>query len=44
MHTTATCSAAVALLGALVVLRWLPGRRPAPVTSPEHDALAGAAH
>jgi MFS transporter, DHA2 family, multidrug resistance protein len=26
MHTTALCSSAVALVGALVVLRWLPGR------------------
>jgi MFS transporter, DHA2 family, multidrug resistance protein len=37
MHTTALCSAAVALLGALVVLRWLPGRPR--VASPQPDAV-----
>ena len=38
MHTTATLSALVALLGALVVLRWLPGRRS--VTAPAAEDLA----
>jgi EmrB/QacA subfamily drug resistance transporter len=43
MHTTATCSAVVALLGALVVLRWLPGRRPPAEVPADSSALAGAA-
>ncbi|HWG93780.1 MAG TPA: MFS transporter [Mycobacteriales bacterium] len=34
MHTTALCSSAVALLGALVVLRWLPGRPGRPAAEP----------
>lgn len=33
MHVTALCSAAVAFAGALVVLRWLPGR---PVVAGRH--------
>ncbi|MEU5401719.1 DHA2 family efflux MFS transporter permease subunit [Streptomyces sp. NPDC005963] len=44
MHLTALCAAAVALLGVVVALRWLPGR-PRPSTgqpSPSTD-LAGAA-
>jgi DHA2 family multidrug resistance protein-like MFS transporter len=43
MHTTATCSAVVALLGALVVLRWLPGRHGPAADAPSSDELAGAA-
>jgi EmrB/QacA subfamily drug resistance transporter len=43
MHTASTCSALVALLGALVVLRWLPGRRRPSGAPPEQAALAGAA-
>ena len=41
MHTTALCSALVALIGAAVVLRWLPGR-PAGAVPAEQDALAVA--
>jgi hypothetical protein len=42
MHTTALCSAAVSLVGALVVLRWLPGRPPPlaePVGAPLRQAV-----
>jgi MFS transporter, DHA2 family, multidrug resistance protein len=42
MHTTALCSAAVALVGALVVLRWLPGRPRRPAAT-EPAPMAGAA-
>jgi len=41
MHTTALCSSAVAFLGVLVVLRWLPGRAGRPVAE-TGTALAGA--
>ncbi len=40
MHAAATGSALVAFLGALVVLRWLPGRPPAPVVQERELELA----
>lgn len=45
MHVTAIGSAAVALIGTLVVALWLPGREPAaqqPVRGEESPAKAGA--
>ena len=43
MHAAATGSAIVALLGALVVLRWLPGRRLPATVPPEVREPVGVA-
>lgn len=43
MHAAATGSAVVALLGALVVLRWLPGRRLPSTVAPEVREPVGVA-
>ncbi|MFD0890680.1 MFS transporter, partial [Streptosporangium algeriense] len=37
MHVTSLVSAAIALLGALVVLRWLPGKNAAAPAVEQHD-------
>lgn len=43
MHTTALGSALVAVLGMLVVLRWLPGRTPASPVAPAEPQPVGVA-
>ncbi len=42
MHTTALVSAAVAAFGALVVARYLPGRKPVPGAAPHAPGMAKA--
>jgi len=41
MHLTTLISAAITLLGALVVMRWMPGRAAAPVAATARQAASG---